>query len=329
MHATTLRFALGGLAAIALSALAPSTALATISEGSATDPVGDSAGGGPSLDIVSAHARYDSNGQVTVSATMNGPIANAPHTFFSFGVASYSPPESCGGVTVSLFGFADFQEGLMTITGIKGLGSAFVSVFGNTIAFSNFGNTQFLANKSFSCMTLGVRTGGEYSIAADQLNPPLWFDGFGPPKPSSSASSGAPSSSSGAGAGPISAVQPFHQAAPNLISAFGTVAKVKRKTGVGALVVGCRAAASETCTFSLSLYATVKRGHASSASRVKVGTARGKVRGGRSGKLLVRLNAAGRRYLNHSTFHVEARGTVKASSGVVSSVKRRITLKRQ
>jgi hypothetical protein len=49
----------------------PAAARAGITKGTATDPVGDGTGA-PAQDFVSATAQYDSNGSLTVSATMNG-----------------------------------------------------------------------------------------------------------------------------------------------------------------------------------------------------------------------------------------------------------------
>src|SRR5689334_2686613 len=62
----------------------PADAVAEISKGSASDPAGDSEGA-PSQDFVSATAQYDSNGSLTVTATMNGNIAQRPESLFSFG----------------------------------------------------------------------------------------------------------------------------------------------------------------------------------------------------------------------------------------------------
>src|SRR4051794_30504586 len=59
-------------------------AMAEIRQGSATDPKGDAEKAAPSQDIVSASAEYDTNGQLSVSATVNGDIASGPDTFYSF-----------------------------------------------------------------------------------------------------------------------------------------------------------------------------------------------------------------------------------------------------
>jgi hypothetical protein len=96
---------------------APGDAVAEIGKGTASDPAGDASDpagdstGAPSQDFVSATAQYDSNGSLAVSATMNGNIAKGPESLFSFGVASFVPPESCTGVTASLFGLSTSKTG--------------------------------------------------------------------------------------------------------------------------------------------------------------------------------------------------------------------------
>jgi hypothetical protein len=60
---------------------------------------------------------------------------------------------------------------------------------------------------------------------------------------------------------------------------------------------------------------------------VKVGTATGKVEGGHVGKLTIKLNATGRKYLAHGTLHLEAKGTIKDSAGLITTFHRRITIK--
>ena len=285
----------GGLLALG----APADAVAEISKGTASDPAGDSAGA-PSQDFVSATAQYDSNGSLTVSATMNGNIAKGPESLFSFGVASYAPPEGCTGVTASLFGFSTSKTGSTKLTG-GGTGTASITVSGNTITFAASGPAY--ANKSFSCMTASVAPKRYSRRLLDQLNPPLWFEGFGPPEPA------APPSPPG-------------------VSSFAALVRVKRSTGVGKLAAGCRLPASEDCAFSLALRASVKHGHASAASRVTVGTVRGTVPGGGSGKLTVMLNSAGRKYLRRGSFHAEARGAVKSTAGLVARLQRRVKIKK-
>jgi hypothetical protein len=286
------------VAAGLLAFAAPDSALAEITKGSASDPVGDSAGA-PSQDFLSATAQYDSNGLLTVSATMNGNIAKGPESLFSFGVASFAPPESCTGVTASLFGFSTSKTGTTTLSGHSGTAS--IAVTGNTITFTASGSA--FANKSFSCMTASVAPRRESHHLLDQLDPPLWFEGFGPPEPL--APPPAPA-----------------------VSLFSTSVAVKRSSGVGRLTAGCRLPEAEDCTFGLALYASVEHGHASAARRVKVGTVRGTVAGGRSGKLTVRLNAAGRSYLRRGSFHAEAKGSVISTAGRSTGFHRRIRLRR-
>src|SRR5436190_22741910 len=136
---------------LALSFVVPGDAVADIGKGTARDPAGDS-DGGPSQDFVSATAQYDSNGSLTVSATMRGNIAMGPESLFSFGVASFAPPESCTGVTASLFGFSRSKTGTTTLEGHSGTAS--IAISANKITFTASGPAY--ANKSFSCLTASV-----------------------------------------------------------------------------------------------------------------------------------------------------------------------------
>jgi hypothetical protein len=115
---------------------------------------------------------------------------------------------------------------------------------------------------------------------------------------------------------------------PLVVTVFATAAGVNPSTGIGTLTAGC-GATTESCTFTLTLFATVKNGHASAATRVKVGAITGKVQGGASGKLAIKLNAAGRRFLKHGSMHVEAKGSVKSTAGQVTPFHKRITIKKK
>lgn len=294
------------LAAAALAA--PSVAPAEILQGTATQP--PRAGPAPpSQDIVGAAARYDTNGALTVSATMNGNIAAGPATFFSFEVASYEPPASCGGaVAATLYGSSTKPSGSTLVSGYP-TGSAAISVAGSTITFSASGAEY--ANKPFSCMTLSAIPEHE---GVDQLNTPLWFQGFGPaPAPTPN---------------PSPAQIRTSTARPPTVLAFASTVAVKLPGGVGTLAARCGAPTSESCTFSLTLFATRANGHAR-AGRVAVGTLAGELKGGRSGKLVVRLTGAGRKRLHHGTMHVEAEGTLRDSAGLVTRFHRRVTIKRK
>lgn len=292
--------ALALLAAAAWLLIAAGTAAAEVTEGRATDPVGDSLGA-PSQDIVSARAQYESSGAVTVSATMNGQIASGPATFFSFAVASYSPPESCGGATVTLSGDTKGKGASMSITGAPMTGTALMFVFGNTISFTSYDENQFLANRSFSCMTLSVWSEEEGKLL-DQLDTPLWFKGSGP----------------GTAAPPISALR-----APS-ISGFSKTVKAKRSTGVGKARASCVLPGSEACLATLTLYVTVKHGH--KTARLKVGAVTGMISGGRAAKLTLKLNGTGRKYLKKGRFHAEVKGNVRSTAGLLSQFHQRLTI---
>jgi hypothetical protein len=308
--------ALGALAAGAWLLAMPATSAAEVFEARASNPPGSGLGT-PSQEIVSARAQYDTNGQITVSATMNGEVASGPKTFYSFAVGSYQPPETCGGVTVSLFGDSTGKDGRMTITGAEKTSTALTFVFGKTLSITSYDNTQQLAHKPFSCVTLAVAS-SEGGKVLDRLAAPMWFPGFGPgPSPTP-------------GPTPVGiAPLPGSHAAPKapVVSAFATKVKVKRQTGAGTLVAKCGLPSSEVCTFSLTLYVAVKHGH--KTSQVKVGTVSGKIRGGQSGKLALRLNAAGRRLLGRGAVHAEAKGSVKSTAGLVTRFHRRITISRK
>jgi hypothetical protein len=300
--ARSCRGALAAPAAGVLLALAPGTAAAEPVEGRANDPVGDSLGA-PSQDIVGARVQYEApTGEVTVSATMNGEISSGPRTFFSFVVGTYSPPASCAGVLVSLSGYSTGKGPQTTITGVKAPGAALRFVFGKTISFTTFNETRQLQNKPFSCMTLSVSS-SETGNVLDQLDTLLVFNLGSTPPPTPTLTHHAPS-----------------------ISSFSRAVKVKQSKGTGTASASCGLPATETCRFTLTLYATVKNGHA--AARVKVGTVTGMVTGGKTGKLVLKLNAAGRRYLRRGSFHVEAKGSARSTAGLVTSFHRRVTIKR-
>jgi fibronectin-binding autotransporter adhesin len=117
---------------------------------------------------------------------------------------------------------------------------------------------------------------------------------------------------------------------PPSVTSFATSLSVKLSSGAGTLTAGCGAPAEESCTFTLTLYATVKSAHASSTSkRVKVGTVSGKIQGGHVGKLTVKLNATGRSLLKHGSLHLEAKGTIKDTAGLVTQFHRSITIKKK
>jgi hypothetical protein len=321
------RSSLGAALVAGLLLLVPGSAFGQIIQGTASDPVGDSSGA-PSQDIVSATAQYDTNGQLTLSATMNGDIASGPPSHFEFGVASFAPPASCTGVTASMSGLSQGIEAWTTLTGYPGVGGAFISVSGNTVTF--YASSQDYANKSFSCMEVQVRpmAGGS---TLDHLNTPLWFTGSGP----STSGAGTPGNADQCPASnpcPGHSPRPgtAHTRTPPTVLAFATVVRVKLSTGAGTLAVRCGAPASEYCTFKLALFASVKNGRASAvAKRVNVGSVTGKVRGGAVSRLAVKLTAAGRRLLRRGPMHLEAKGSVTNSAGLAAQFHKRITIKKK
>jgi hypothetical protein len=172
------RLSLLTVAAVTSLLAMPNLASAEIRQGTLADPVGDSLGA-PSQDIISAKAEYDTNGQMTVTATVNGDIASGPRSFLSFGVRSYAAPDQCTGTTVSIFGFSDSQYNSVLVSGVSGTGDGFVTKSGSSISFRASGNA--LKDRDYSCMTLSLSRGGQGETGiVDQLNVPLFFDGYGP-----------------------------------------------------------------------------------------------------------------------------------------------------
>jgi hypothetical protein len=77
-----------------------------------------------------------------------------------------------------MFGFSDSTEPLFMVTGYKGLGSGFGSVYANSITFS--ASNAALQSKDWSCVTASVTPKGGGGTVLDQLDAPLFFVGFGP-----------------------------------------------------------------------------------------------------------------------------------------------------
>lgn len=102
---------------------------------------------------------------------------------------------------------------------------------------------------------------------------------------------------------------------------------MKLSSGQGTLSAGCGAPTDESCTVTLSLYASIKGAHASSVKLVKVGTATGKIQGGHVGKLTIKLNATGRKFLAHGTLHLEAKGTIEDTAGLITQFHRHVVIK--
>lgn len=116
-------------------------------------------------------------------------------------------------------------------------------------------------------------------------------------------------------------------AVPARLTFFPSVVGVKAN-GVASLVAGCSGPPeTEACTVSLVLKATVHNG-SGSAARLQVGTVSGRTRGGITGNVTLRLNAAGRRYLKADTLHVDGAGTVTTTARLVTPVHRAITIKK-
>lgn len=302
-----------GAVMVAGCLLVPASAFGAVREGTATDPAGDSAGA-PSQDILGASARYDTNGALTVSATVNGEIATGPKSLFEFTLGATVLQSGCGGDMISLSGFSSGLASWIATEGDSNLSSGLISTSGNTITFYASG-TQY-ANLAINCMqvTVSPTSGG---AVLDRLNVPLAFGG---------------STSSGTtGAGSVNGVKPTGTGSAGHVApavlAFSSVASVKLSSGAGVLTARCAAPASENCTFNVTLLASVRSGR--TTRHVTVGTVTGRIRGGSTGRLAIKLNAVGRSMLRHGTLHLEAKGTVRSDAGISLSFHRRITLKKR
>ena len=121
---------------------------------------------------------------------------------------------------------------------------------------------------------------------------------------------------------------PTPQPTPLGITALASSGSVGLSSGTGTITAGCGAPSNETCTFALTLVATVHGAHASAVKHVTVGMVTGNVQGRKSGKLTVKLNSRGRGYLKHNSLHLEATGTVKRTAGLVTRISRHLTIKK-
>jgi hypothetical protein len=158
-----------GCAVLALFAL-PAAASATVWEGKALDPQGDSSGA-PAQDIVRAAISYDSDGELYATATMGGTVGATPRTLFKVAVASFTAPDQCGGPGVELKAFSDAG---WTTTSL-GIGTE-IERIGPWIALGAYGLP--LRNRTYSCLTLTV---SDVSGAVlDTLDVPVFADGLGP-----------------------------------------------------------------------------------------------------------------------------------------------------
>jgi hypothetical protein len=158
-----------GSAVLALLAL-PAGASATVLQGKAVDPQGDSSGVA-SQDIIRAAIYYDANGELYASATMGGTVGATPRTLFKFNVASFTAPDRCGGAGVELKAFSDAD---WTTTSL-GIGDD-ISRPGAAFTVGAYGSA--LRNRSYSCMTLTVSDPS--GAVLDTLDVPLFVDGLGP-----------------------------------------------------------------------------------------------------------------------------------------------------
>jgi fibronectin-binding autotransporter adhesin len=126
---------------------------------------------------------------------------------------------------------------------------------------------------------------------------------------------------------PTPASPPTPKPTAATITSFATTITVKLSSGAGTLAAGCGAPADESCAFTLTLFETVKHGH--KTTHVKLGSIAGAVQGGHVGKLTVKLDATGRKLLEHGTLHLEAKGTVRDTAGLLTQFHRDVTIKKK
>lgn len=162
---------------VAIAVFAPSAAVADIRTAVGTDPHGDSAGA-PYQDLVAAGAQYDTNGELTVTATVASEIASAPGSTFTFTVASPTAPGDCTGDSATLTGASDAPSAAAVIAGVPEAASAATVVSGSSISFSLSGPT--IQNRAWSCMTVAVSASQDGAPALDQFTGPIFFAGFKP-----------------------------------------------------------------------------------------------------------------------------------------------------
>jgi hypothetical protein len=107
---------------------------------------------------------------------------------------------------------------------------------------------------------------------------------------------------------------------------------INLRTGKGKLSAACANVPADVCSFALTLNASSGGSKSSSVARkVKVGTAKGKIAGGKTGKLTVKLTRKGRALLKKAKHHrlkVTVSGSSKNRAGAATKLKsRKVTLK--
>lgn len=119
---------------------------------------------------------------------------------------------------------------------------------------------------------------------------------------------------------------------PATASLRSRTVSISLRTGKGKLSAACSNVPADACSFALTMNAS-SGGSKSSllARKVKIGTAKGKIAGGTTGKLSVKLTRRGRALLKRSKSHklkVTVSGSAKNSAGVATKLKtRKVTLK--
>jgi hypothetical protein len=119
---------------------------------------------------------------------------------------------------------------------------------------------------------------------------------------------------------------------PATASLRSRTVSISLRTGKGKLSAACSNLPTDVCSFALTLNASSGGSKSSSLARkVKVGTAKGKIAGGKTGKLAVKLTRKGRALLKHSKGHklkVAVSGSSKNSAGAATKLKtKKVTLK--
>lgn len=162
---------------LAIAILAPSTAVGDIRTAVGTDPQGDSAGA-PYQDLVAGGAQYDTNGELTVTATVASDIASAPGSTFTFTVGASAAPGDCSGDSATLTGASDAPSAVAAITGAPEAVSAATVVSGSSISFSL--SDPSIQNRAWTCMTVTVSSPEDGATVLDQFTAPIFFAGFNP-----------------------------------------------------------------------------------------------------------------------------------------------------
>lgn len=183
------RVMLGALVLVSFTAALVGSASAEVRQGAFTDPTGDASPA--SRDIVSVTSSYDQGGSWSVSMTFAGAVDTDSGAYLTVRLRNNTDPATpCGGNSSASATFLSSLGGSSKpffSTQAPGPnnweGNRFYSADKRTVTFSK--SDTRLANYDYKCVTVEETAGSPAVI--DQLDTPLYFNGFGPPAPPSTA----------------------------------------------------------------------------------------------------------------------------------------------